>query len=136
MLVDLQVNGYKGLSFTPKEGTSVSIDELRLLCRAYFRDAAVVAFVPTMVTSSMATYQQVLPILADLVEDHEFRGRLPGIHLEGPFISPLPGAIGAHNVASVTTPSVEAFNELQTLARGHVRILTIAAEVEGLLSTE
>ena len=28
--------------------------------------------------------------------EEEFQGRLPGIHLEGPFISPLPGAVGAH----------------------------------------
>ena len=129
--VDVQVNGYKGTSFTPTAASGVGLNELRSACRAYLHDAAVVAFVPTMVTSNMATYRRVLPQLASLVEEDEFRGRIPAIHLEGPFISAAPGAVGAHDANSVVAPNNAVFDELQRLARGHIRMITIAADVVG-----
>ena len=127
--VDLQVNGYRGTSFTPEPG--VGLGELRVACRAYLAESGCAAFVPTMVTAPLATYRRALPMLATLAEEEEFRGRIAGLHLEGPFISNQPGAVGAHDKDSVRAPCNELFDELQRLARGHVRILTIAAEVQG-----
>ena len=84
-----------------------------------------------MITAPRAVYRRVLPLLATLCEEAEFRGRLPGIHLEGPFISAKEGAVGAHHAPSVCDASISYFEELQGWARGHVRIITIAAEAEG-----
>ena len=129
-LVDVQVNGYQGITFTPVDH-EVSIDSMRKACRNYLHDAKVVAFVPTVITAPLSVYQRVLPLFAELIEEPEFVGRLPGIHLEGPFISAEAGAVGAHNVGYVAPPSIATFDELQRLARGNVRIITIAAEVAG-----
>jgi N-acetylglucosamine-6-phosphate deacetylase len=127
--VDLQVNGYKGTSFTPAPG--VQLGDLREACRAYLAESGAAAFCPTMVTAPLETYRRALPMLADLAEEEEFRGRIAGLHLEGPFISDKDGAVGAHDRQSVRPPSAALFDELQLLARGHVRIMTIAAELDG-----
>lgn len=72
-----------------------------------------------------------MPLLAELVLDPEFTGRVLGIHLEGPFISREPGAHGAHKVECIRDGDAGLLDRLIDLARGHVRILTIAAEIPG-----
>ena len=132
--VDLQVNGYGGVSFSARELTRES---LRASCRAILAEGACAAICPTVITSSAAIYAHVLPLLADLCdaavagEAEGFAGRILGIHLEGPFISPEPGAVGCHPAAHCAAPSAERFDALQALARGHVKLVTIAAEIEG-----
>jgi N-acetylglucosamine-6-phosphate deacetylase len=51
-----------------------------------------------------------------------------GIHVEGPFISPLPGFIGAHPAAQVVPPTVEAARKLVDAGAGLVRLVTLAPE--------
>ena len=41
-----------------------------------------------------AEYERSIPILATVMEMPEFHGRLPGLHLEGPFLSKEDGAKG------------------------------------------
>lgn len=65
-----------------------------------------------VITSSMETYRHVLPLIAAAADSDEFRGRLLGIHMEGPFISPLPGYHGAHPVKHVQVPTHELVEEL------------------------
>jgi N-acetylglucosamine-6-phosphate deacetylase len=54
-----------------------------------------------------------------------------GIHLEGPFLSHV--RRGAHPLENLLPPTVETFNRLWQAARGHIRILTIAPELDGAL---
>jgi N-acetylglucosamine-6-phosphate deacetylase len=126
--VDLQVNGYRGVSFSSRELTKES---LRASCCAILADGACAAICPTVITSSAAIYAHVLPLLADLCDAGGLGGRILGIHLEGPFISPEPGAVGCHPAVHCVAPSVKRFDALQALARGHVKLVTIAAEIEG-----
>jgi N-acetylglucosamine-6-phosphate deacetylase len=125
--IDLQVNGYLGVSFCDAE---LKEDDAARVCRA-LHEAGTAAFLPTVVTSSRDTYARVLPTLARLVERDEFQGRLLGLHLEGPFISPETGYVGAHNPDWTLPPDVEYLTQLQEMAGGHVRLLTIAAELPG-----
>ena len=117
-------------------------------------DGACLAFLPTIITSPLETYASNLPLLADIIEDTmrvESSNRsdvydhcgdsgspvllpsdsLLGIHLEGPFISPEPGAVGCHPPEHTRAPSIKELRQWQTLARGHIKLLTIAAELEG-----
>jgi N-acetylglucosamine-6-phosphate deacetylase len=73
-----------------------------------------------------------LPLLATLMERQEFRGRVLGLHLEGPFISDQPGAVGAHNPIYVQTPDIGLLSALLDQGKGHVRLLTVAAELPGI----
>jgi N-acetylglucosamine-6-phosphate deacetylase len=126
-LVDLQVNGYKGVDFS--SATLTEADFIRA-CRELL-EAGTTAFLPTIITSTEDVYKRNLAIMSDAMEREEFRGRLPGIHLEGPFISAQEGACGAHNPRWVTKPDIGYLEQLIGWAGGKVKLLTIAAELEG-----
>ncbi len=126
-LIDLQVNGYRGVDFS---GDGLTDENFAQTCRQLL-EAGTTAFLPTLITSPAAIYERNLPIIADVLGQEEFRGRVLGIHLEGPFISTEDGARGAHSVQWVRKPDVAYLKELIDLARGAVRLITIAADQEG-----
>ena len=125
-LVDLQVNGYKGVDFS---SASLTQDDFIRACRQLL-EAGTTAFLPTMITSLPEVYKHNLEIMASVLELEEFRGRLLGVHLEGPFISPEEGARGAHNPQWTTEPDINYLQQLIDWAGGKVKLLTIAAELD------
>ena len=129
--VDIQVNGYLGISFS---ADNLTVERCAECCRAILLKGGCAAIVPTMITSAPSTYEKNLPIIAEVIEMPEFRNRLLGIHLEGPFISAEPGAVGAHPGEHAVSPAAGAVALLkrwQELARGHIVLLTLAAELGG-----
>ncbi|GII53112.1 N-acetylglucosamine-6-phosphate deacetylase [Planotetraspora thailandica] len=81
----------------------------------------------SLVTASPATLARTASALADLCE----QGLLAGIHFEGPYISKA--RCGAHDPALLREPDRDEFRALVAAGRGHVRMLTIAAELPGAL---
>ncbi|MEN6578253.1 MAG: N-acetylglucosamine-6-phosphate deacetylase [Phycisphaerales bacterium] len=126
-LVDLQVNGYKGVDFS---GGDLTAADFARACRQLLAGGTT-AFLPTLITSPADIYERNLPLIAETVDKDEFRGRVLGIHLEGPFISRQDGARGAHTAEWVRNPDPGYLDELIHLANGKVRLLTIAADQEG-----
>ena len=124
--VDLQVNGYLGVDFSSPDLTQESFI---YACQALL-GRGTAAFLPTLITSPVDIYARNLPLIASALALPEFHGRLLGIHLEGPFISPEPGAVGAHNPAWVQLPDLDLLQHLDAWANGAVRMITIAAELE------
>jgi N-acetylglucosamine-6-phosphate deacetylase len=59
---------------------------------------------------------------------------VPGIHVEGPFISPEDGPRGAHPKAHVRDPDPDEFRRWQDASGGRVRLVTLAPERPGGLS--
>lgn len=119
--VDLQVNGYAGVDFA---APGLRLDAVARAAELLRRQGTA-GFCPTVVTTAPELYEAVLPVLAEACE------RLPGvlgIHLEGPFVSPQPGAVGAHPGRYVRPPSIALFEHWQRLSRGHLRVLTLAPE--------
>ena len=125
--VDLQVNGYLGVDFSSPDLRERDAAEV---CRALLA-AGTAAFLPTLITSPLEVYQRNLGLLAGVLARAEFQGRLPGIHLEGPFLSNQPGAVGAHNPAWTLPPDPGLLERMQGWAGGRLRLLTLAAELEG-----
>ena len=126
-LVDLQVNGYKGVHFSD---INLTRDDFILACHGVF-EAGTTAFLPTMITSPREVYEHNLPIMAGVIQEDEFRGRLLGFHIEGPFISANKGARGAHDEQWISKPDVDYLRQLIDWADGQVKLLTIAAEPDG-----
>jgi N-acetylglucosamine-6-phosphate deacetylase len=58
-------------------------------------------------------------------------GLLAGIHLEGPWLSPR--YAGAHEPSLLTTPRATDVDRLLEAGRGHVRMVTLAPELDGAL---
>jgi N-acetylglucosamine-6-phosphate deacetylase len=126
--VDLQVNGFGGADFSDPELTGGDLVEA---WRALLRRGTA-AFLATMITSPVDLYRRNIPLLVKALESDEFRGRVLGLHLEGPFISSAPGAVGAHDPAYVQGPNLDLLLELLDLGAGHIRLLTVAAELPGI----
>ena len=66
--------------------------------------------------------------LVPLVE----QGELAGIHLEGPYLSPLHR--GAHDPQTLAQPTSAAVDRLLTAGRGRIRMVTVAPELPGGLA--
>ncbi|WP_344863172.1 N-acetylglucosamine-6-phosphate deacetylase [Planomonospora alba] len=85
--------------------------------------------VASLVTAPLDHLTRAVSALADLCED----GLLAGIHLEGPYIAA--SRCGAHDPALLREPSPQELARLVKAGRGHVRMLTIAAELPGAPDT-
>lgn len=133
-LVDLQVNGYAGIDFS---SPSLSVDQVIQAARI-LREQGTAYFCPAVVTAPWYVYTHVLPILAQAKERLENLGeeafaQITGIHLEGPFISPVEGARGVHDASSILPVSLHAFDALVSISSGSLRLLTLAPELPGAL---
>ena len=120
--IDLQVNGHNGVDFS---NPALTADMVVKAAEELFETGTQI-FLPTIITGPMELYRRNIPIIKQAVESHGFADRIPGVHLEGPFISPTPGAVGAHNPDWVQIPSAAAVDELN--ADGFVKIITIGAD--------
>jgi N-acetylglucosamine-6-phosphate deacetylase len=125
--IDLQVNGYLGCDFSSDKLTE---EEFVKACQAYLKYGAT-KFLPTMITSSMDRYKRNLPIMAKVLDMPCFQDVLPGLHLEGPFVSSEPGAVGAHNTEWTQGPNIDILKQLMEWADGKISLITIAADQVG-----
>lgn len=125
---DIQVNGYKGVDFSSATLTAETFTEA---CWSLVADGSVIIF-PTVITSSLPTYRHVLTLMDRVLkESPELEKHVPGIHLEGPFLSTQPGACGCHPKEAMMDPSISTFDELYDWSGDRVKILTLAAELPG-----
>lgn len=116
--LDLQVNGYAQV--TLDEGYSE--DALLYMSDAMRRDGTSM-FVPTVITCTRDYMAQVLKITSDFMA--KFPGRIPGVHLEGPFISQ--GRAGIHQ-ASLIRVMAEEDLELLLKYRKAISYITCSPE--------
>lgn len=79
----------------------------------------------SLVTASLDDLEAQLDVLGDLVED----GHLAGVHLEGPFLSAEQP--GAHEPGLLRPPHPAAVERLIEAGRGHLRMVTLAPELDG-----
>jgi hypothetical protein len=65
--------------------------------------------------------------------DPQIAAAIPGIHIEGPYISAEDGPRGAHDPAYIRDPDVIEFKQWQEAADGKIALVTIAPERRGAL---
>jgi N-acetylglucosamine-6-phosphate deacetylase len=126
--VDLQVNGMQGLDFS---ADGLSPDDCARAFAA-IRAGGTAAFLPTVITAPLDRLRRNLATIAAAARAFPHRGAVAGIHLEGPFLDPTPGAIGAHNPDWVLPPEPALFDRLQEAADGTIRVLTVSAGLAGV----
>lgn len=126
--VDLQCNGFKGVDFNhPDDTAEVCAEAIRAMW-----ETGVAHVLPTLITASKPWLRENIEQLNDaLVLDADVRRSVPGYHLEGPFISAEEGARGAHPLEDITPISTKLWRELQSLAEGRIRLVTLAPELRG-----
>jgi N-acetylglucosamine-6-phosphate deacetylase len=124
-LVDMQINGHGGISFTGPEATA---EGLRQVTRALWPEG-VTAFCPTVVTSSDDDLGSAMRAIARACDDDPAVARaVPCIHLEGPFLSPHDGPRGAHDRAHIRPPDWALFERWQDAASGRIGLVTVSPE--------
>lgn len=130
-LIDLQINGVNGFDFNVPALTAEQLVSSAL----YLLSTGVTTFFPTVITNSDDNILTIMRTLSAACRQHALLDAcVGGIHLEGPFISPQPGAKGAHSEAFIKPPDWELFLRFQEAADGKIKIVTIAPEWEGSMS--
>jgi N-acetylglucosamine-6-phosphate deacetylase len=130
-LIDNQINGYAGVDFS-----SESLKEADILkaAKAIWRDG-VTSFFPTLITNSDERLIKNFRILSTALNGNSvLRDSIPGFHLEGPYISPVEGYRGCHPEKFIRKPSWEEFSAYQKAAGGNIREITLAPEIEGVMT--
>ncbi len=115
--VDLQVNGFAGVDLCDADAAGYRRAGAALL------ETGVTAYLPTFIT---APEEQLVAALGE-VPAEVGSPRILGVHLEGPFVSPL--RLGVHPMASRRDPDEGLLERL--LAAGPVRLVTLAPELPG-----
>lgn len=127
---DLQINGGDGLSFNSPRLTTAQVGHVVLTCRRH----GIGELFPTLVTASYAALAHGLATIRQAREQEPALAQaIPGIHLEGPYISAEDGPRGAHPKQHVRPPDWDEFQKLQEAAGGLIRLVTLAPEIEGAL---
>ena len=125
--VDLQVNGYLGVNFSEP---GLTVEKVHFVTRKLVEQGTI-AYCPTLITSSMDVYRNNFPVIAKAMDEPESAAHIIGMHLEGPFISPLEGARGMHNKEFIRTPDIKVYEDIQGFASGKIVLVTVAPGLEG-----
>ncbi len=126
--VDLQVNGLAGYDVN---APGLQPEDVGQMARRLWAEG-VVAFCPTVVTAAPAHIERCLRMVALACEtEREVRASVPGIHLEGPYLSPVEGFRGVHPAQYIHPPDWDEFCRWQDAAGGRIRLVTLAPEQPG-----
>ncbi|MGQ9605604.1 MAG: N-acetylglucosamine-6-phosphate deacetylase [Thermogutta sp.] len=124
---DIQINGYGGREFSSPR---LTVEDVFGIADSLWRFGTT-RFLPTLTTQSYDVLAHGCRVICDAVsQDPLLRARIPGLHLEGPYISPHDGPRGAHPLAHVRAPDWGEFARLQDAADGNIRLITLSPEHE------
>jgi len=125
--VDLQVNGYGGIDFNADK---LSEADLLAACRQ-LTEHGVEQILATVITAPLEKMISRIERIAELIEANtEIAKTITGIHIEGPFINPADGFVGAHPPSAVRPASRDHAMRLVAAGTGHVRMVTLAPEFD------
>jgi N-acetylglucosamine-6-phosphate deacetylase len=119
--VDAHINGCAGIDFL-----GAGVEDYRTAAGA-LAHTGVVAFQPTFVSSPADAYAEPLAVAAEVAGTPAGLPLVTGVHLEGPFLSPL--WPGAHDPAHLRPPDRMLAERL--IGAGPVRTMTLAPELPG-----
>jgi N-acetylglucosamine-6-phosphate deacetylase len=126
-LIDIHIHGGSG-----HDVMEVAPEALPAIER-FLAQHGVSSYYPTTVSAQLDHILEALERLASAIEaastthESELRARPLGIHLEGPFLSHT--RRGVHPPESLLNPSAALFDRLWQASRGHIKIMTIAPEL-------
>jgi N-acetylglucosamine-6-phosphate deacetylase len=122
-LVDLQVNGFKGIDLNSGAVTPADVVALA----QSLAHEGVTTFLPTLITASEARIAAGLAAIAAAREQDAVAGAMiPFVHVEGPFIAPEDGPRGAHPLAEVRKPDSAEFDRWQQAGGNLVGFVTLS----------
>ncbi|QDT08399.1 N-acetylglucosamine-6-phosphate deacetylase [Planctomycetes bacterium K23_9] len=122
---DIQVNGYAGVDFCASDLTG---QQLHQACEAMMADG-VESILATLITDRVEHLVKKLSNFVQLLNQDSVASQLiRGFHIEGPFLNPGTGFIGAHPSECVVPANVEDTKRLLDAADGMTQLITLAPE--------
>ncbi len=127
---DPQINGCRGISFNSSALTTEQVRTVADTCREH----GISGFLPTLITGGFEAIRHGFATLELACEANGgLRRRMPGYHLEGPYLSSEDGPRGAHPLEHIRDPDWDEFRRWQEAAGGNIRMVTVAPERAGAL---
>lgn len=125
---DIQVNGYRGIDYSSeslvKQDVRTVVDLLA--------PSGTTRHLPTIITNAQERIERNLSTIAGAIESEPgLAYRVPGIHVEGPYISREDGPRGAHDRQFVRNPDLAEIERWIEASSGLLRIVTLAPELPG-----
>ncbi|WP_050030570.1 N-acetylglucosamine-6-phosphate deacetylase [Verrucomicrobium sp. BvORR034] len=131
-MFDLQVNGYAGTDFN-RDG--LTAEALHHACECLKADG-VSGILATIITDELPAMENRLATLARLREaDPLAQEIIAGFHIEGPFINPEKGYVGAHPPHAVKPATVDNARRLLDASQGLAKLVTLAPEHDAGFAT-
>ena len=125
---DLQVNGYKGADYS---SDNLDYNSIRSIAES-LAVSGTVRHLATIITGDFEkTKRNIETIVSAVKMDRFLNSAIAGIHLEGPYISSVDGARGAHDPDFVRSPDIGELLELYKASEGLLKVITVAPELEG-----
>ncbi len=125
--IDLQVNGFVGVDFNAPDTT---LQQLLTAARAMRAEGVLVAL-PTVITADLDVMCQCISNIRTAIDSNpEVASVFGGIHIEGPFLSPESGYIGAHPVRFALPSDQRVLERLLDAAGPWAKLLTLAPEID------
>ena len=119
--IDVHTHGRSGYEFT--DGV---LEHLETMCKDKLSEG-VTSWLPTTLTLGYEALAESLANAAGYTAGNTVGAKIPGVHLEGPFINPK--CLGAQNPAFVRKPDIEEVRKLNKICP--VLKVSYAVEVEG-----
>lgn len=131
-MFDLQVNGYAGTDFN-RDGLTAEALHHACVC---LKEDGVSGILATIITDDLPAMESRLSTLARLREaDPLAQEIIAGFHIEGPFINPEKGYVGAHPPHAVKPATVEHAKRLLDASQGLAKLVTLAPENDAGFAT-
>lgn len=125
--IDLQVNGYAGVDFNSDH---LSTDQVLQVCRRLKLEGTD-SILATVITARLDLMLQRIARLVDLIEgSSEIAACIRGIHVEGPFLNPADGFIGAHPASEAMPADISVADQLLEAGNGSIKMVTLAPEMD------
>ena len=116
---DIQVNGFAGVDFNADHLGDEEFSKVD----AALDDCGVSGILATVITADLKQMERRIQRLAQAPST-----KIEGVHIEGPFLNPAPGYIGAHPTEHAKQASVDDMKRLIDAGGGKVKLVTLAPE--------
>jgi N-acetylglucosamine-6-phosphate deacetylase len=122
-LIDLQVNGFRGLDLNDGAVTPARVVALTRMIAGL----GVTTYLPTLVTASRASLLSALAAIAEARQQDPLCARMvPFVHVEGPFLAPEDGPRGGHPRQHIRPPDLDEVAEWQQVSGNLVGKITLS----------
>lgn len=128
-LIDHQLNGYFGIGFVSPD---LTVEQVQKATRALWKNG-ITSYLPTLRTSPHELLMRNLPIIVEAKKDAQIALCIPGIHVEGPYISPIDGYRGAHKKEYVRNANYDEFLQYYKASEKQILEMTVAPERPGVI---